>query len=82
MEEARVVPRAHPSRTLLYAYFNRSGSREAFSFLGGTWDRFRCTVEPSPGHIRCQYKFCNFPALSVEIQIDPPSLKFQKNAKF
>ena len=50
----RVVPRAHPSRTLLYVYFNRSGSKELFSFPGATWDRFRCTVEPSPGHIRCR----------------------------
>ena len=25
----------------------------AFGFPGATWDRFRCTVEPSPGHIRC-----------------------------
>ena len=23
-------------------------------FQGATWDRFRCTVEPSPGHIRCR----------------------------
>ena len=30
----RVVPRAHPLRTLLYAYFNRSGSKGAFSFPG------------------------------------------------
>ena len=26
----------------------------ALSFPGATWDRFRCTVEPSPGHIRCR----------------------------
>ena len=54
-----VVPRAHPSRALLYAYLNGSGSREAFSFPGATWDHFRCTVEPcrsfsgskmGPGH--------------------------------
>ena len=32
----RVVPRAHPSRTLPYAYFNRSGSKGAFSFPGAT----------------------------------------------
>ena len=50
----RVIPRAHPSRTLVYAYFNRSRSKELFSFPGATWDRFRCTVEPSPGHIRCR----------------------------
>ena len=44
MEE---VPRAHPSRTLLYAYCNRSGSKGALAFPGATWDRFRCAVEPS-----------------------------------
>ena len=55
MEEVYpVVPRAHPSRTLLYAYFNRSGSKGTFSLPGATWDRFRCTVEPSPGHIGCR----------------------------
>ena len=53
----RVVPRAHPSRTLLYAHFNRSRSKGAFSFPGATWDRFRCTVEISPGHIRCRFVF-------------------------
>ena len=37
--------------------FNRSGSEGAFSFPGATWDRFRCTVEPSPSHIRCRL-FC------------------------
>ena len=42
----RAVPRVHPSRALLYACFNRSGSKEPFSFPGATWDRFRCTVEP------------------------------------
>ena len=50
----RVAPCAHPSRTLLYVYFNRSGSEGALSFPGATWDRFRCMVEPSPGHIRCR----------------------------
>ena len=31
-----------------------SGSKGAFRLPGATWDRFRCTVEPSPGHIQCQ----------------------------
>ena len=47
----RVVPHVHPSRPLVYAYFNRSGSKGAFSLPGATWDHFRCMVEPSPGHI-------------------------------
>ena len=38
-----------------YVYFNRFGSKGACSFPGATWDRFRCTVEPSPGHIRCRF---------------------------
>ena len=50
---------AHPSRALLYAYFNRSGSKEPFSFPGATCDRFRCTVEPSPGHIWGRDKVVN-----------------------
>ena len=49
----RIVPPAHPSRPLVYAYFNRSGSKGAFRLAGATWDHFRCTVEPSPGQIRC-----------------------------
>ena len=43
-----------PRVPFCHAYFNRSGSKEPFSFPGATWDRFRCTVEPSPGHIRCR----------------------------
>ena len=54
-KKCRVVPRAHTSRTLLYAYFKRSGSKGPFSFPGATWDRFHCTVEPSPGHIRVRF---------------------------
>ena len=34
-KKCRAVPRAHPSRTLLYVYFNRSGSKGAFSFSRG-----------------------------------------------
>ena len=36
---------------LLLILFNRSGSKGAFRLPGATWDRFRCTVEPSPGHV-------------------------------
>ena len=43
-----LVPRVPFSMLIL----NRSGSKGAFGFPGATWDRFRCTVEPSPGHIR------------------------------
>ena len=42
------------------AYFNRSGSKGAFRLPRVTWDHFRCTVEPSPGHFRCR-KFLQFP---------------------
>ena len=47
---------AHPLRTLLCAYFDRSGNivKGAFSFPGATWDHLCCTVERSPGHIRCR----------------------------
>ena len=32
----------------------RSESKGAFRLPGATWDHFRCTVEPSPGHIWCR----------------------------
>ena len=51
----RVVPHVHPSRPLVYAYFTCSGRKGAFSLPGAMWDHFRCTVEPLPGHVRCQY---------------------------
>ena len=51
----RVAPRVHPSRPLFYAYFHRCGNKGAFRLPGATWGRFRCTVEPSPGHIRCRF---------------------------
>ena len=54
LRKYRVVACAHSSRALLYAYFNRSGSKGAFSFPGATWDHCRCAVEPSPSHIRCR----------------------------
>ena len=38
----------------MFLLINSSGSKEPFSFPGATWDRFRCTVQPSPGHIRCR----------------------------
>ena len=31
-------------------------AKGAFRLPGATWDRFRCTVAPSPGHIWCQKK--------------------------
>ena len=58
------MPRAHPSCTLRYAYSIRSGSKGPFRFPGATWDRLHCTVEPSPGHIRCR-KFLEFPNVVV-----------------
>ena len=55
----RIIPHAYPSRTLHYVSFinNGSGSKGAFSFPGATWDRFRCTVEPSPDQTRCRHFF-------------------------
>ena len=49
----RAVPRARP---LVCAYSNGSGSKGALRLAGTTWDHFRCTVEPLPGHIRCRSK--------------------------
>ena len=39
--------------SLLSGY--RSGSKGAFKLPGATWDHVCCTVEPSPGHIRCRF---------------------------
>ena len=36
--------------------FNRGGNRRAFRLPGKGGDHFHCTVEPSPGHIRCRKK--------------------------
>ena len=49
-----VVPRSHPLRPCVFA--NRSRSKGVFRLPGpgAMWDHFRCTVEPSPGHIRCR----------------------------
>ena len=34
--------------------FNRGGNRRVFRLPGEGGDHFHCTVEPSPGHIRCR----------------------------
>ena len=51
----RAVPRLYPLRSLVCTLFNKGGSRGAFFFRlpGASGDHFHCTVEPSPGHIRC-----------------------------
>ena len=41
---------------LFAALFNRGGNRRAFRLPGEHGDHFHCTVEPSPGHIRCRKK--------------------------
>ena len=41
-----------PCVPLFCALFNRGGNRRALEVRAG--DHFRCTVEPLPGHIRCQ----------------------------
>ena len=51
----RVVPRAYPSHPLICAYFYRAGNKERFRLPGRAGDHFHCTVEPSPGHIRCRW---------------------------
>ena len=38
---------------LFCTLFNTGGNRRAFRLLGAGGD-FHCTVEPSPGHIRCE----------------------------
>ena len=43
-----------PCVPLFSTLFNRDGNRRAFRLLGEGGDHVRCTVEPSPGHIRCR----------------------------
>ena len=41
-----------PCVHLFCTLFSRGGNRRAFGLPGAGGDRFHCTVEPSPGHIR------------------------------
>ena len=50
----RVVPRAYPLHPLICAYFHRVGNKERFRLPGVGREHFHCTVDPSPGHIRCR----------------------------
>ena len=50
----RAVPRLYPLRSLVCILFNKGGSRGAFRLQGAGGDHFHCTVDPSPGHIRCR----------------------------
>ena len=43
-----------PCVPLFCTVFNRGGSRRAFRLPGAAGSHFHCTVEPSPGHIRCR----------------------------
>ena len=43
-----------PCAPLFCALFNRGGNRRASRLPGEGGDHFHCTVEPSPGHIRCR----------------------------
>ena len=53
----RVVPRLCPfaSPLVLYTFITGGGNRMAFTLPVEGRDHFHCTVEPSPGHIRCRY---------------------------
>ena len=46
--------RTMPLRPLAYTCFTKSGNKGAFRLPEAMWDHFRCTVEPSSGHIRCR----------------------------
>ena len=54
--EFRTVPRSHPLRPFFCTSVFRGGNRRAFRLPGEGGDHFHCTVEPSPGHIRCRRK--------------------------
>ena len=46
-----LAPLASPNLCLFF----KSGNNGVFRLPGATWDRFRCTVEPSPSHVRCRF---------------------------
>ena len=50
----RAIPRLHPLRSLVCALFQIGGNRRGFRLRGEGGDHFHCTVERSPGHIRCR----------------------------
>ena len=43
-----------PCVPLFCTLFNKGGNRRTFRLPGEGGDHFHCTVEPSPGHIRCR----------------------------
>ena len=57
MEEVPCRTSRDPLRPLVVYFFYLVlglGNKRAFSLSEATWDHFCCTVEPSPGHIRCR----------------------------
>ena len=50
-----------PCVPLFSTLFTKGGSRGAFRLPGAGRDHFHCTVEPSPGHIRCRLAFTSVP---------------------
>ena len=46
-------------------FFNSPGNRRVFRLPGEGGDHFHCTVEPSPGHIRCRKKENNTIAVKM-----------------
>ena len=50
---ASYLARAPCVPLVLYFVFHRGGDRRVFRPPGEDGDHFHCTVEPSPGHIRC-----------------------------
>ena len=54
----------------------RTGSKGAFRLPGAAGDHFHCTVEPSPGHIRCRSS-----AISIIFPEDSHGLSIQGAVK-
>ena len=57
-----------PCVPLFYTLFNKGGSRRAFRPPGEGGDHFHCTVEPSPGHIRCRFTPTSTPEVSQNLE--------------
>ena len=66
------APFAFPCFMLI---IDRFGGKGAFSLPGATWDHFRCTVEPSPGHTRCWFRIWRHVSEGKPRKRESPKLK-------
>ena len=69
-----------PCVPLFCTLFNSGGNRGALDYQGRAGDHFHCTVEPSPGHIRCRVIFFSEFFGLVYPKLLPPPPSPEKNS--